>query len=177
VRGLNTALEGTERRRCTCSENLDAANMPNEKGIGGSGIFARAAREVAAARKPWLAPGRANIKSTELVDRNRKFHSRRIADVWDLFYQFRADFSRPDESDSKARNLCLSWKSKHDRHTPRALERFFKEFPEIAVWAIWPERAIHETPLRSGKNKSPRIDLLRKCLQILFDAQMTLTRR
>jgi hypothetical protein len=149
----------------------DSTIAPDGKGIGRPGMIARAVRQAAADRKPWLAPG-ANVKPTALVDKNHKFKSRRIKDLWDLFYQFRADFLRPNESDSKDRLLCLLWKGKHDRHSPHALAGFFKECPEIAVWAIWTERAIHETPLRSRKNQSPRIDLLRKCLQILVDAQM-----
>ena len=125
------------------------------------------------AGKPWLAPDFANgVSPTSLEEKNRKFKSKKIKDLWAVFYQFRAEFPRPNQTDIELKRLCLSWKKKHDGNSPRALPRFFVKYPEIAVWAIWVERAIHETRRRSGENQSPQVDLLRECLRILADVQM-----
>lgn len=149
-----------------------AAFMPEEKRSRRTHVFGRLFRQRVAV-KPWLAPPLpSGATPTSLEEKNRKFGSRKIKDLWDVFYQFRGDFPRPDESSSELKRLCFGWKRKHDGKSPRALLRFFKSHPDIAVWAVWVERAIHETPLRSGKNKSPRMDLMRECLRILVDAQM-----
>jgi hypothetical protein len=122
--------------------------------------------------KPWLAPSTASgSASTTLAEKNRLFHSRKTRNLWKLFYDFRADFTRPDESDS-LRSLCIAWERKHKSRSPRVLPRFFKKYPELAVWAIWVERTIHETPPRSAKNQFPQQDLLRRCLEILVRTQV-----
>jgi hypothetical protein len=126
-----------------------------------------------AVARPWLAPITASGRaSTTLAEKNRMYSSPKIRDLWKLFHDFRADFPRPDESDREVRNLCLAWKTKYKGGSPRALPRFFKKYPELAVWAVWVERAIHETPMRSAKNQFPRMDLLRRCLEVLVDIQV-----
>jgi hypothetical protein len=122
--------------------------------------------------KPCLAPSTASGNAlTTLAEKNRLFHSRKIKNLWKLFYDFRADFTRPDESDS-LRSLCVAWERKHKSRSPRALSRFFKKYPDLAVWATWVESAIQETPIRSAKNQFPRMDLLRRCLEVLGRPQV-----
>jgi hypothetical protein len=122
--------------------------------------------------KPWLAPSlpSGNLPTT-LAEKNRKFESTKAKDLWDVFYGFRVDFPRPVESSAELKRLCLSWEMKYKGSSTRVLPRFFKKHPELAVWAIWAERAIHETKVRSGTNQFPQINLLRDCLRILVDAQ------
>jgi hypothetical protein len=123
--------------------------------------------------EPWLAP-RASVQksSLTLAEKDRLFKSRRNKDVLGLFYSCREDLPRPDESNQEVRNLCVAWKRKYEGGSPRALPRFCKRCPELAAWACWVERAIHETQIRSTKNKSPRLDLLRQCVAILATAQV-----
>jgi hypothetical protein len=121
----------------------------------------------------WLAPPTSIQKSSPtLAEKDRLFKSRRIKDVWELFYCCRGDLPRPDESNQQVRNLCTEWQRKYEGGSPRALPRFCKKCPELAAWACWVERALHETQILSTKNKSPRFDLLRECVGILADAQM-----
>jgi hypothetical protein len=150
---------------------LKAADAPAMKPMRPSMLGALFARRRARA-KPWLAPIAAD-RSVEitLAEKNRLFNSRKVKDLWQLFYDFRASFPRPEESD-RVRSLCMSWKTKHKGHSPRVLPRFFKKHPELALWAVWVERAIHETPTRSAKNQFPQVDLLRKCLEILGPPQV-----
>src|ERR1700722_16892528 len=130
------------------------------------------------ATKPLFAPPTAiQIGSISLVEQNRLFSSRKIKDVWKLFYLYRGHFPRPDEENRAVRNLCAEWKRKYKGESPRALTRFFQHCPELAVWADWVERAIHETQFRSTRNKSPRLDLLKQCVGILASAQIALLSR
>jgi hypothetical protein len=152
-------------------KTADSLAIPAKKRVRSSMLWALSARRRATA-KPWLAPIAADgsVEIT-LAEKNRLFNSRKVKDLWQLFYDFRADFPRPEESD-RVRSLCMSWKTKHKSHSPRVLPRFFKKHPELALWAIWVERAIHETPTRSAKNQFPQVDLLRKCLEILGRPQV-----
>jgi hypothetical protein len=121
----------------------------------------------------WLAPPTSIQKSSPtLAEKDRLFKSRRIKDVWELFYCCRADLPRPDESNQQVRNLCAEWQRKYEGGSPRALPRFCKKCPELAVWAVWVERAIRKTQIRSSKNQSPQLDLLRQCVGILVRAQV-----
>jgi hypothetical protein len=122
--------------------------------------------------KPWLAPSLpSGILPTTLAEKNRKFESTKAKDLWDVFYGFRVDLPRPTESSTELKRLCLSWEMKYKGSSTRVLPRFFRKYPELAVWAIWAERAIHETKVRSGTNQFPQINLLRECLRILVDVQ------
>jgi hypothetical protein len=138
------------------------------------GVFLRAARRVARTKAKAKACFASAITRshppTTLAQKELEFESRKLKNLWKLFYEFRIDFVRPVESDRVSRRACLLWKAKHHRNSPGALVRFFKKHPNIAVWSVWVERVIHETQLRSGKNQSPRVDLLRECLRILVDA-------
>ena len=152
-------------------KTADSLAIPEKKRVRASmlGAFFASRRAMA---KPWLAPIAA-VRSAEitLAEKNRLFNSRKVKDLWQLFYDFRASFPRPEESD-RVRSLCMSWKTKQKGHSPRVLPRFFKKHPELALWAVWVERAIHETPTRSAKNQFPQVDLLRKCLEILGPPQV-----
>jgi hypothetical protein len=136
------------------------------------GVFVQAVRRVEKTRiKACFAPAvTSGHTPTTLAQKERKFESRKLKDLWKLFCEFRVDFTRPDESDWQSRRVCLSWKAKYHGHSRGALVRFFQKHPNIAVWSLWVERAIHETQLRSGKRQSPRVDLLRECLRILVIA-------
>jgi hypothetical protein len=141
----------------------------------GPGVFVRAVRRVERTKtKACFAPAvTRTLSPTTLAQKELEFESRKLNDLWKIFCEFRIDFPRPDESDRESRRVCLSWKAKYRRHSPGALVRFFNKHPSIAVWSLWVERAIHETQLRSPKNQSPRVDLLRECLRILVDASIS----
>jgi hypothetical protein len=148
----------------------DSFATPARKSIRSLGWLSPRRRKIA---NPLLAPSTdTEGVSITLSEQSRLFSSRKIKDIWKLFYILRAIFPRPDESNQEVRNLCMEWKRKFDGGSPRTLPRFFKNCPEIAVWAFWVERALHEIQIRSTKNKSPQFDLLRECVRILTDAQL-----
>jgi hypothetical protein len=134
-------------------KTADSLAIPEKKRVRASmlGAFFASRRAMA---KPWLAPIAA-VRSAEitLAEKNRLFNSRKVKDLWQLFYDFRASFPRPEESD-RVRSLCMSWKTKQKGHSPRVLPRFFKKHPELALWAIWVERTIHETPTGQRRTNS-----------------------
>jgi hypothetical protein len=105
--------------------------------------------------------------SLSLAEKQRIFDRGKIKDLWTLYFDFRSQFPRPDESDPAVRRLCMDWKRKYKGHAPLPLQRFFKQYPDLAVWATWTEQAIQETPNRSSKNKFPRLELLRECIGIM----------
>jgi hypothetical protein len=104
-------------------------------------------------KPPLIAPSNTMRKlSLSLAEKQRIFDSGKINDLWALFFDFRSQFQRPDESDAAVRRLCVDWKSKFKGRSPFSLQRFFKQHPDVAVWATWTEKAIHETQARSSKN-------------------------
>jgi hypothetical protein len=119
-------------------------------------------------KPPLIAPANTMRKlSLSLVEKQRIFDSGKINNLWALFFDFRSQFQRPDESDAVVRRLCVDWKSKFKGRSPFSLQRFFKQHPDVAVWATWTEKAIHETQARSSKNKFPQLELLRECIGIM----------
>jgi hypothetical protein len=124
-------------------------------------------------KPPLIAPANTmrNL-SLSLAEKKRIFDCRKTNDLWALYLDFRSQFQRPDESDRAVRHLCVEWKSKFEGRSPFSLQRFFKQHPDVAVWATWTEKAIHETQARSSKNKFPRLELLRECIGIMMQHRL-----
>jgi hypothetical protein len=124
-------------------------------------------------KPPLIAPANTSLKlSLGLAEKQRIFDRGKINDLWTLYLDLRFQFPRPDESDPSVRRLCVDWKSKFEGRSPFSLQRFFKQHPDVAVWATWTEKAIHETQARSSKNKFPRLELLRQCIGIMMQHRL-----
>jgi hypothetical protein len=122
---------------------------------------------------PLIAPDTTMRKlNLSLAEKQRIYDRGKIADLWTLYFDFRSQFPRPDESDAAVRRLCMDWKRKYRGRSPLSLQRFFRQHPNLAVWATWTEQAIQETPIRSSKNKFPRLELLRECMRIMAQHQL-----